>query len=329
MGRYHIPSTIGLEHPPFGQFARQLFGLRSRDVEECLRFQMRDGGRSGEILRQRNLLTRAQTISILATQARWVAAARVGDLEPQTFPLPCFLSLCLPAFNEDLNIGETLDAACAILPAFVTQFEIIVIDDGSHDRTADAVAGHAAFGTHVRLIRHPVNRGYGAAVTTGLRAAQGELIAFMDADGQFSLLDLPQLFTRLNGHDAVVGYRYRRVDNSVRRLNAWAWNRLVRLLLRVEVRDLDCAFKLFRRRVVQRLHLTSTGAAINAEIMTQCAQAGFRVSELPVTHYPRYHGSPTGAAVRVIARAFRELPQLLKYRVPSGIARARLRRQEP
>jgi hypothetical protein len=119
--------------------------------------------------------------------------------------------------------------------------------------------------------------------------------------------------------DVVVGYRYRRADPWHRLLNAWDWNRLIRFVLGVRIRDLDCAFKLFRREVIDRLRLAATGAAINAEIMVQCARGGLRIAEVPVAHYPRCHGAPTGAALRVIAKAFRELPRLWKYRYEPGL----------
>src|SRR5215203_6001821 len=182
MGVDKVPSTVGLEHPLFGDCARQLFKLRSEDLHECLNEQRRRGGRLAEILQQHNLLTHDQVIETLTLQARWVAAARRGDLVAQTFPLPFFLSLCLPAYNEERNISAALDAACVILPEFVTRFEIIVVDDGSRDATAEIVTRYAERIPHVRLVQHPSNRGYGAAVTSGLQSAAGDLIAFTDAD---------------------------------------------------------------------------------------------------------------------------------------------------
>jgi glycosyltransferase involved in cell wall biosynthesis len=240
-----------------------------------------------------------------------------SDLHPHGLPYQAFLSLCLPAFNEKDNIEDTLDAACTILPLFVRRFEIVVIDDGSSDGTGTLVARYAERDRRVRLITHPVNRGYGAAVSAGLRAATGDVVAFTDSDGQFSMLDLPMLLAQIEHHDAVVGYRHRRADSRLRLVNAWGWNRLVRAVLGVRIRDLDCAFKLFRRDVIDRLQLTATGAAINAEILVQCSRGGVRIVEMPVHHFPRRSGTPTGAALRVIARAFRELPLLLHYRFRS------------
>jgi hypothetical protein len=315
-------SLISLERPSFGQCARQVLGLQSEELASCLEQQLREGARLGEIFRHRGMATRAQIAAILKLQAQWIATALQPDLKPDGFPYPAYFSLCMPAYNEAANIEDTLDAACAILPEFVQRFEVVVVDDGSRDTTAELVSRYAEHEPRVRLVRHEQNRGYGAAVSTGLRAADGDLVAFTDSDGQFTLLDLPQLLIGLDGCDVVVGYRYQRADNWVRRMNARAWGWLIRTVLGVRVKDLDCAFKLFPRRVIDDLQLTATGAAINAEILVQCVQKGHRIREFPVTHYPRYHGAPTGAALRVIFKAFRELPRLWKYRVGgNGVAK--------
>jgi len=311
-------TLIGLEGPLFGYFARQMVKVEHGEFEACLKEYRQAGGRLGEIFRKRGLLTRAQVIEVLRLEAEWVATAMETDRD-NAFPRDTCLSLCMPAFNEEENIENTLDAACAILPAFVRRFEIIVVDDGSKDRTGETVARYAEKEPRVRLVSHQGNQGYGAAVTSGMREARGDLVAFTDSDGQFSFLDLPQLLTRLEGADVVVGYRHKRADNCVRRLNAWAWNRLIRVLLGIRVRDLDCAFKLFRREVVDSLSLTARGATINAEILAQCVHSGLTIRETPVSHYPRLHGAPTGGALKVIAKAFRDLPQLCKYRAPKVV----------
>jgi hypothetical protein len=301
------------ECPLFGEVARELAGFGPEALAECLDDQRRRGGRLGEALHHRGLLTRAQIGEVLREQARRAAGA-FGAEAGVRFPDPAFLSLCMPAYNERENIVDTLDSACAILPQFVAKFEVVVVDDGSRDGTGRVVEDYARREPRVRLVTHPQNRGYGAAVTSGLRAAQGELVVFTDSDGQFCLLDLPRLLTLRHRYDLIIGYRKHRADPFYRRLNAWAWNVLVWAVLGVRVRDLDCAFKLLPRGVVDRLRLTATGAAINAEIMAQCVRNGLSIREVPVGHYPRHHGEPTGARLRVIARAFRELAILRKYR---------------
>ncbi|HVA49284.1 MAG TPA: glycosyltransferase family 2 protein [Pirellulales bacterium] len=227
------------------------------------------------------------------------------------------LSLCLPAYNEQDCIGATLDAALTAVPPLVASLEVIVVDDGSRDATSRRVQAVADRDPRVRLVRHEQNRGYGAAVTSGLRAARGDLVMFADSDGQFDFRDVARLLARLESNDFVVGYRGRRVESFHRRFNAWAWGRLVRLMYGVRVRDLDCAFKLFRREVVERLRLTANGACINAELMCQCRRAGFRFAEVAVEHYPRKAGRATGSSLAVIARAFRELPHLQTQPLPA------------
>ncbi|MBI2827381.1 MAG: glycosyltransferase [Planctomycetia bacterium] len=320
----HSPSAsqgdlLGLERPRFGQFARQIANLRIADIEDCLAEQQQSGGQLGEILCRRGLLTHDQVVEVLKMQARWVAGAMRAEV-PSGLPYPAKLSVCLPAYNEEANIANTLEGARAILPEFVRDFELVVTNDGSADRTAERVANVASRDERVRLVNHDRNRGYGAAVTTGLRAATGDLVMFTDSDGQFSLLDLPRLLVHLADNDFVIGYRLRRADKFSRLVNAWCWNRLVRLMLGVRVRDLDGAFKIFRRELIERLQLTATGACINAEIMAQCVRGGLRFAEVPVNHYPRYGGTPTGANLKVIAKAFRELPQLWQYRHAAPLA---------
>lgn len=305
---------LALERPSFGQFARQLVTIPTDKMEEQLRDQSERGGRLGEIMKERGFITREQIHDILSQQAAWVAKARESDLKPHGFPYQSSFSLCMPAYNEELNIEDTLDAAIAILPHFVAEFEVVVVDDGSKDRTAEIVTEYSKRHPNVRLLRHEKNKGYGAAVTTALRGARGELIAFTDSDGQFSILDLPQLLAELPGNDFVIGFRHRRADSRVRLINAWCWGRLIRMMLGVKVKDLDCAFKVFRREVLQQVSLTTTGATINAEMMAQCFRRGFKFAEVPVTHWPRTAGQPTGAAFKVIAKAFRDLPKIWKYR---------------
>jgi Glycosyl transferase family 2 len=304
-------TPLAVERPFFGQVVRQFIKLHENQLATALQEQARSGGSLGAILTRSGHIVRDDITEVLRIQARWVATGLESQVQ---LPLLCFLSLCLPAYNEQDNIGDTLDAACAILPEFVDRFEVVVVDDGSRDNTAAIVTEYASREPRVRLVQHASNKGYGAAVTTGLRAARGDLVSFNDSDGQFNFLDFAKALALLDGADIVVGYRFARADHWRRRFNAWGWNMLVRLFLGVKIRDLDCAFKLFRRPVIDGLTLTATGAAINAEIMVQCVHRGLVIRETPVSHYPRYQGAPTGAAFKVILRAFLELPGLWKHR---------------
>lgn len=314
---------FGLERPPLGQFIRLVTALTCDQLEPCLREGIRTNRRLGEVLRSRGLVNRKELADIFRSAARWVTHTTAAELAPDRLPYSSFFSLCLPAYNEADNIVDTLDAACAILPEFVAEYEIVVVDDGSTDRTADLLREYHENEPRVRMLTHQKNRGYGAAVTSGLRAARGDLVAFMDSDGQFTLLDLPRLLVQLKENDVVIGYRCPRADPWPRRLNAWGWNRLVQALLGVRVRDLDCAFKIFRRPVIDALSLTAGGAGINAEIMAQCVRSGLKIAETPVLHYPRHHGASTGANPRVILKAFGELPRLRKYCRPEVMRKFR------
>jgi glycosyltransferase involved in cell wall biosynthesis len=243
------------------------------------------------------------------TRARQSAAS--GSRTPFVpGPPSATLSVVFPAFNEEANIKTTVECAREILPKLAIEWEIIVVDDGSNDATraiSDELAVHYA---EVRAIHHPRNRGYGAALKSGILAARHDLIFFTDSDGQFDLQELEQLIRFADEYDIVMGYRAKRQDPPHRLLNAWGWNMLVRLVLGLKVRDIDCAFKLFQRSVFDHIQIRSVGAMVNTEILAQATSFGMRMREIEVTHYPRYHGKASGAKLRVIVKAFRELIRL-------------------
>ena len=217
------------------------------------------------------------------------------------------LSVIFPALNEQYNLRRTVEDARKILPRIADAWEIIVVNDGSGDATGPICDTLANQTSAVRVLHHHGNKGYGAALKTGIIAARHDWVFFSDSDGQFDLTDLALLLEHSETHDIVAGYRARRNDPPYRALNAWGWNRLVRLTLGVRVRDIDCAFKLFRRRVFEQVQIHSVGAMVNTEIFAQAFKFGLKIKEVEVTHHPRLHGQPTGAKLRVIVKAFREL----------------------
>jgi glycosyltransferase involved in cell wall biosynthesis len=222
------------------------------------------------------------------------------------------LSASFPAHNEEDNVVPMIESLLAVLPKVAERFEVVVVDDGSRDATNERASAVAARDDRVRVVRHPVNRGYGAAVWTGLTSGTLEYAFFTDGDRQFDVEQIADLIPRLRDHDVVVGYRVDRKDNLVRKMNAHAWNWLVRLLFGVPVRDVDCAFKLFRRSALSGLEIRSGGAMFSAELIARLGARGARIVEVPVRHLPRERGTSSGGNIKVIARAFREL--FLLYR---------------
>jgi glycosyltransferase involved in cell wall biosynthesis len=220
--------------------------------------------------------------------------------------IPGSLSLVLPAFNEEANIEAVVNASLATLPVHTHDFEIIVVDDGSRDRTPDLVEQLAADDARVRLVRHPRNRGYGAALTSGFRATRGDFVMFMDADRQFDIRDLRLLAPFAGEYDVVAGFRMERSDPIHRRVFAEMFNVAVRILFGVHLRDIDCAFKLFRGDLLRGMDLTAPGALINTEIQAKARRQGARLQQVGVHHYPRVAGQASGGSPRVIVRALGE-----------------------
>ena len=222
------------------------------------------------------------------------------------------LSLVFPVFDEERNIGRLLDAAVELAPRLATDFEIIVVDDGSRDGSAAEIELRRRADPRIRVVQHPSNRGYGAALRSGLREARGELVFFCDADLQFDLVELVTLLEHADRFDIVAGYRAPRSDPWPRRVLAFVWGTLVRALFDLRVRDIDCAFKVFRRPVIEAMPIASIGAFVNTEILVRARRAGYRIHQVPVSHRPRHHGRQSGARPRVILRALVELSTLYR-----------------
>jgi glycosyltransferase involved in cell wall biosynthesis len=216
----------------------------------------------------------------------------------------------LPCFNEAGNLAEVVERAVAAARRVSERHEVIVVDDGSSDGTGDLGARLAEAYRGVRVVLHLTNRGYGAAVRTGIQSATMPYVLITDADLQFDLDELERFVPKLEGADVVVGYRLRRNDPAGRRGAAAAWNALVCSLYRLEFKDVDCAFKLYPRELLQGLTLSATGAMFSTELLVRTLGTGANVAEIGVHHYPRTSGKPSGGSPRVVVRAFRELFQL-------------------
>ncbi len=217
------------------------------------------------------------------------------------------LSVFFPFYNEEENIEAQTKQALKIIPQFARKFEIILVDDGSTDKTGQIGQKLAASHSNVVLVSHQKNRGYGGALKTGFKSSQYDWIFFSDGDRQFDLEEMGKLLPFTKQADLVIGYRKKRADTFIRLLNAKLFNWLIKLLFGLKVVDVDCAFKLIKKEVVDSLELKSDGALISSELLIKAQKAGFKIAQTPVSHYPRKTGQPTGANPRVIFKAFYDI----------------------
>jgi glycosyltransferase involved in cell wall biosynthesis len=217
------------------------------------------------------------------------------------------VSIVLPCHNEEANVAAAVRMAGRMN---ALAYEVIVVDDGSRDGTNAVATRLAAGDPHVHVVAHPRNRGYGAALRTGIAAAHQPWLLLTDADLQFDLVDLAGFVPLAADHDVIAGYRRVRNDPRRRRAAAAVWNRLVDWTLGLGVRDVDCAFKLVRRALLEEIELTSSGAVISAELLARSRMAGARICERDVRHLPRNAGRQSGLRLRVVVRASAELLRL-------------------
>lgn len=242
-------------------------------------------------------------------------------MHPRTPPIPPrSLAAVLPCRNEEGNVERVVGE---VLAALDTQpgLEVLIVNDGSTDRTGAVADRLAAADPRVRVVHLPVNLGYGGALRAGFAATAADWVFFTDGDGQIDPAQLPPLLPRLAGADALAGRRLRRAEGPLRRFNGLAWTALVDIVFRMPFRDVDCAFKVFPGWFVRETPLRSTGALISAELLARARRAGLSITQVPVTHRPRAAGHATGASPRVILRAFRELVTLARdIRAGSGPA---------
>jgi glycosyltransferase involved in cell wall biosynthesis len=220
------------------------------------------------------------------------------------------ISVFFPCYNEQDNVARTVEQAIRVLQKLTDDFEVIIVNDGSSDSTGQIADEIVTRNNNVKVVHHPTNLGYGAALQSGFGASTKELVFYTDGDGQFDIEELPPLLPLIAQYDIVSCYRINRQDNLIRKINGWAWTKLVCLLFGMKVRDIDCAFKLYKREIFDKINLGSAGALIDAEILARAVRRGYTVTQRGVHHYTRTAGEQTGANIKVILRAFKELLKL-------------------
>jgi glycosyltransferase involved in cell wall biosynthesis len=217
------------------------------------------------------------------------------------------ISVFLPSHNEEPNVERVVKGFLAELPRVAENYEVIVVNDGSSDQTG-AIAGRMAReDSHVKVVNHEKNRGYGGAVISGIRAATQPYVVLADGDGQFDPKEVENLAALVPEYDVVAGKRIQRADPLMRRINGKAWTTLVQVVLGIGISDIDCGFKLFKREFLDGMELRAHGAMISTELMARVAGRGAKITEVGVHHLPRLAGEQSGANFKVILRAFKEL----------------------
>jgi len=221
------------------------------------------------------------------------------------------LSLMMPAYNEEEILPVALDEAVTALNAQVSTWEIVIVDDGSTDRTPEILAEWVAREPRIRVVTNNPNRGYSQALIRGFHACDLDVIFYTDADAQFDLMEIGRLYPLIADADMVAGYRVGRQDPWFRLVTSGVYNAIQGLVLGVRARDVNCAFKFFRRDFFERVNLSSDGFLIDAELYARADRAGLRWAQGPVTHRPRTEGETT-VKVGTIQETLRQLFRLKK-----------------
>jgi glycosyltransferase involved in cell wall biosynthesis len=240
------------------------------------------------------------------------------------------ISVFFPAYNDAPSLPELIARAFRTLEACASDYEVIVVNDGSQDNTAQVLAElQARFGPRLRVVTHPRNMGYGAALRSGFRAAAKELVFYTDGDGQYDVGELPKLLALLAHHTGFVnGYKLERHDPRHRVWIGKIYNRMAAWLFGIQIRDIDCDFRLIRRSLLQGVGLESTSGAVCVELVRKLEMSGWSWAEVGVHHYPRRHGRSQFFRWRSLAITAGQLTRLW-FQLVAAPALARLAPRAP
>jgi glycosyltransferase involved in cell wall biosynthesis len=220
------------------------------------------------------------------------------------------VSLVIPMYNEELNIGHAIDVAVEALEKYASDYEIVIVDDASTDSSPDLVAQAAHANPRIRMIRHQRNRKLGGSLKTGFTAARMELVLYMDADLPFDpdAINRAMRAMHITGADVIAGYRLDRTIEGLRRaILSYCYNALIGVLFGWPHRDINFSFKLLRREVLQAIELKSEGSLIDAELIVKAKNRGFTIQQIGLDYFPRVRGTSSLSSASVIFKIFREL----------------------
>lgn len=215
-----------------------------------------------------------------------------------------FISIIIPAYNEEENIKDTIERCIGFGERLGKPYEIIVVDDGSEDRTFDICKEMKGKYPELRCIKHEKNMGKAGALKTGMKAADGEYIFYTDADNQYDINELLQYTSLFGKYDILSGCRLNKAISPFRRFASWLYNVLARKLLKVKARDIECAFKVFKSDVIKDMPIKMKGFMVETEILARATFKGYSIHDIPVHHYPRRKGK---TKVTPLREAFRSI----------------------
>ncbi|MGB6838904.1 MAG: glycosyltransferase family 2 protein [Microgenomates group bacterium] len=223
------------------------------------------------------------------------------------------LSVFFPAYNEEANIEKTVKRAKEILLKTASEWEILIINDGSKDKTLEISRKLAKSDKRIKVVNHGVNKGYGAALKSGFHNAKYSWIVFTDSDGQFDFSEIKKFLPLMKNSDLILGYRLKRADSFIRRIYTFVWGMIPAILWGLNVRDYSCGFKVIKKRVFETVQpLVGEEKVTQIEMLVKAKRKGFRFAEVGVHHYPRKYGAQTGANIKVVTKSIIDLFKLWK-----------------
>lgn len=223
------------------------------------------------------------------------------------------LSVFFPAYNEEVNIEKTVRQAKEILLQVANKWEILIINDGSTDKTGQVAAKLRREDKRIDVINHPTNQGYGAALKSGFSNARYPWVAFTDSDGQFNFSEIKKFLPLMKNSDLILGYRLNRADSFLRKIYTFVWGKIPVVLWGLKVRDYSCGFKLIKKKVFDAVQpLVGEEKVTQIEMLVKAKRKGFKFAEIGVRHYPRKYGAQTGANIKVVVKSVTDLFKLWK-----------------
>ncbi|NQU99368.1 MAG: glycosyltransferase family 2 protein [Parcubacteria group bacterium] len=217
------------------------------------------------------------------------------------------VSFFCPAFNEEENLEQVIESVLPVLKEVSDDFEIIIIDNGSEDRTPQIADELARRIPEVRVIHHETNRQYGGALKSGFKNARNEVVVYMDSDNQYDFNDFKKMVPHLATHEVVIGYRKERHDSMYRLFQSKIFNTIIKLLFGVRVRDINCSFRAYKKTVLDNIDIYSNSGFIDAEMLIKAKNKGYSIFEVAVMHFFRKAGKSTEAKPFMVLITIKEV----------------------